>query len=66
MWQRYKNISISRGNVSIFNRFPREIATFSEFCTEKYVAQIFLETYSSLYLPLHSLLRKQRNGSIAP
>lgn len=39
---------------------------FRIFCTEKYVAQIFLETYSSLYLPLHGLLRKQRNGSIAP
>lgn len=65
MWQRYKNISIRRGNVSIFNRFPREIVTFSFFCTEKYVAQIFLETYMRKYLPLHSLIRKQRNGSIA-
>lgn len=39
---------------------------FLVFCTEKYVALIFLETYMRKYLPLHSLIRKQRNGSIAP
>ena len=38
---------------------------FRVFALKSMWLRFFLETYMRQYLPLHSLIRKQRNGSVA-